>query len=178
MRSLHSFVKTERDHGGWRCIGLSKFQIDGIVPVIPTPFDADEEIDWAALRSLLDFAAGGGGGAGCLPSFSCGIFKINEAEGREGIGVSVYHVRGKTPVIAQVNYPSTLQAARSVREAQKDGASAVCCAVPRMFSLDEGALLKHFDRVLQAIDIPLIIQDFNPGGSSVSPRFVAELHRT
>jgi dihydrodipicolinate synthase/N-acetylneuraminate lyase len=33
-----------------------------------------------------------------------------------------------------------------------------------MFSLDDGALLKHFDRILQAIDIPLIIQDFNPGG--------------
>jgi 4-hydroxy-tetrahydrodipicolinate synthase len=46
-----------------------------------------------------------------------------------------------------------------------------------MFSVDEIALLKHFDRILQAIDIPLIIQDFNPGGSSVSPHFVAKLHR-
>ena len=148
---------------------MSKFQIDGIVPVIPTPFDADEEIDWAALRSLLDFAAGADVGAVCLPAYASEFYKLTEAERREAIVVTVDHVRGKTPVIAQVNYPSTLQAARSVREAQKDGASAVCCAVPRMFSLDEGALLKHFDRVLQAIDIPLIIQDFNPGGSSVSP---------
>jgi hypothetical protein len=35
---------------------LSRFQINGIVPVIPTPFGPDE-IDWAGLRGLLDFAA-------------------------------------------------------------------------------------------------------------------------
>ena len=75
-----------------------------------------------------------------------------------------------------MNYTATLHAARSVREAQGDGASAVCCAVPRTFALDDAALMKHFSRILQAIDIPLIIQDFNPGGSSVSAAFVAELH--
>jgi 4-hydroxy-tetrahydrodipicolinate synthase len=47
-----------------------------------------------------------------------------------------------------------------------------------MFALDEGALAKHFDRILKTIDIPLIVQDFNPGGSSVSPHFIAQLHRS
>lgn len=155
---------------------MSKFQIDGIVPVIPTPFDPDEEIDWAALQTLLDFAASADVNAVCLPAYASEFYKLTETERREVIVVAVEHLRGKVAVIAQVNYPATLQAARSVREAQKDGASAVCCAVPRLFSLDDGALLKHFDRILQAIDIPLIIQDFNPGGNSVGPRFVAELH--
>jgi dihydrodipicolinate synthase/N-acetylneuraminate lyase len=156
---------------------VSEFQIDGIIPVIPTPFGPEEELDWAALRSLLDFAAGAGVNAVCLPAYASEFYKLTEAERREAIIVAVDHLRGKVPVIAQVNYPATLQAVRSVWDAQKDGASAVCCTVPRMFSLDDGALLKHFDRILQAIDIPLIIQDFNPGGSSVSARFVAELHR-
>src|SRR5438552_8194495 len=66
--------------GGWRYIGLSKFQIDGIVPVIPTPFDADEEINWAALRSLLDFAAGADVGAVCLPAYASQFYKPTEAE--------------------------------------------------------------------------------------------------
>jgi dihydrodipicolinate synthase/N-acetylneuraminate lyase len=156
---------------------MSRFTIDGIVPVIPTPFDAAEEIDWAALRSLFDFAAGADVDGVCLPAYASEFYKLTEAERRESIVVAVDHFKGKLPVIAQVNYPATLQAARSVREAQQDGASAVSCAVPRMFALDDGALRKHFDRILQAIDIPLIIQDFNPGGSSVSARFIAELHR-
>ena len=155
----------------------SKFQINGIVPIIPTPFDAEEEIDWAALRSLLDFAAAANVEAVCLPAYASEFYKLTEAERREAIVAAVDHLKGKVPVIAQVNYPATLQAVRSVRVAQEDGASAICCAVPRMFSLDDGALLKHFDRILQAVDVPLIIQDFNPGGSSVSPSFVAKLHR-
>jgi len=156
---------------------LSKFQIDGIVPVIPTPFGPEEEIDWGALRSLLDFAAGASVNGVCLPAYASEFYKLSEAERREVIVVAVDHLKNQLPVIAQVNYPATLQAVRSVREAQEDGASAVCCAVPRMFSLDEGALLKHFDRILQDIDIPLVIQDFNPGGATVSTRFVTELHR-
>jgi dihydrodipicolinate synthase/N-acetylneuraminate lyase len=156
---------------------LSEFQIDGVVPVVPTPFDSEQEIDWIALRSLLDFASSADANAVCLPAYASEFYKLTEAERRKTVVVAVDHLRGKVPVIAQVNYPATLQAVRSVREAQEDGASAVCCAVPRMFSLDESALLKHFDRILRAIDIPLIVQDFNPGGSSVSVRFVAELHR-
>jgi hypothetical protein len=30
--------------------------------------------------------------------------------------------------------------------------------------------------LLKALDIPVVIQDFNPGGQTVSPRFAAELH--
>jgi dihydrodipicolinate synthase/N-acetylneuraminate lyase len=156
---------------------LSKFKIDGIVPIIPTPFDSDEEIDRGSFRKLLDFAVAASVEAVCLPAYASEFYKLTEAERRESIVLAIDHLQGKLPVITQVNYPSTLQAARSVREAQVDGASAVCCTVPRMFSLDDGAIVKHFDRILQAIDIPLIIQDFNPGGSSVSPRLIAELHR-
>jgi 4-hydroxy-tetrahydrodipicolinate synthase len=46
-----------------------------------------------------------------------------------------------------------------------------------MFPLAESDLFRYFETVLRAIDIPLVIQDFNPGGPTVSARFVAELHR-
>jgi 2-keto-3-deoxy-L-arabinonate dehydratase len=156
---------------------LNRFQIDGIVPVIPTPFDANEAVDGTTLRNLLDFASGAQLDAVCLPAYASEFYKLMEAERKEVIAIAVDHIGGTVPIIAQVNYPSTLQAARAVRQAQEHGASAVCCAVPRMFSIDETALVEHFDRILRAIDIPLIIQDFNPGGSSVSAHFVAELHR-
>ena len=159
------------------CSGLSKFSIDGIVPIVPIPFDDGEEIDWAALQSLLDFACAADVEAVCLPAYASEFYKLTEGERKDCIVFAVDYLRGKVPVVAQVNYPSTVQAARSVREAQSDGASAVCCAVPRMFSLDDAALTRHFDRILQAIDVPLIIQDFNPGGSSISVGWVAELHR-
>jgi dihydrodipicolinate synthase/N-acetylneuraminate lyase len=176
-QTISQYRVVEKHQQKQRYIGLKEFQIDGIVPVIPTPFGPEEEIDWAALRSLLDFAAGADLNAVCLPAYASEFYKLSNAERREVIVVAVDHLRNKVPVVAQVNYAATLHAVRSVREAQNDGASAICCAVPRLFSLDEGALLKHFDRILQAIDIPLIIQDFNPGCETVSVRFVAGLHR-
>jgi dihydrodipicolinate synthase/N-acetylneuraminate lyase len=160
------------------CSGLSKFNIDGIVPVIPIPFDDSEEIDWTALRSLLDFAFAADVEAVCLPAYASEFYKLTETERRDCIVFAADYLKGKVPVIAQVNYPSTLQTVRSVQEAQNDGASAVCCAAPRMFSLDDRSLVKHFDRILQAIDIPLIIQDFNPGSNSIRVSCIVELHRS
>jgi 4-hydroxy-tetrahydrodipicolinate synthase len=53
----------------------------------------------------------------------------------------------------------------------------VCVAAPRLFALSERDLLRYFDRILEAIEVPLVIQDFNPGGATVSPGFVRDLHR-
>jgi 4-hydroxy-tetrahydrodipicolinate synthase len=59
---------------------MSTFAIDGIVPVIPTPFTADDRVDWAALHNLLDFAAQGGVCAVCLPAYASEFYKLTDAE--------------------------------------------------------------------------------------------------
>lgn len=43
--------------------------------------------------------------------------------------------------------------------------------------MPEADLACYFGRILKAIEIPLIIQYFNPGGASISVPFIAELHR-
>ncbi len=84
---------------------------------------------------------------------------------------------GRIPVIAQVNYHSARAAAAAARRAEQLGVSAINTAVPRLFAVGERDLFRFFDRLLSAITIPLVIQDFNPGGPSISARFVADLHR-
>jgi 4-hydroxy-tetrahydrodipicolinate synthase len=46
-----------------------------------------------------------------------------------------------------------------------------------MLAFGEADLYGYFDRLLSSIDIPLLIQDVNPSGPTVTARFVAELHR-
>jgi dihydrodipicolinate synthase/N-acetylneuraminate lyase len=43
--------------------------------------------------------------------------------------------------------------------AQEAGAAAVSVATPRLAAVEEKDLLRHFDRILSAIDVPLILQD-------------------
>lgn len=152
-------------------------QLDGIVPIIPTPFDAKEQIDWQAMQQLLDFACAADVSAICLPAYASEFYKLSEDERRKLIAFAVEYVDGRVPVTGQANSVSAAQAADLARFAQLAGASAVAVAVPRQFAVSDRDLLRFFDRILSAIDVPLLIQDFNPGGPSVSIDFVVQLHR-
>ena len=160
--------------------GMTKardFQLNGIVPIIPTPFTLEEQVDWASLRILVDFASAAGACAVCLPAYASEFYKLSEHEKLRTVAEAVEQSAGRTPVFAQVNFISAVQAVASAREAQNSGASAIAAAVPRMFAFSESDLFRYFDRILSSIDIPLLIQDFNPSGPTVTPRFIADLHR-
>lgn len=155
----------------------AKFQIRGIVPIIPTPFRANQEVDWENLRALIEFACDAQACAMCLPAYASEFYKLSEDERRQAIAEAVEQASGRIPVIGQVNVYSAKQAKEAALEAQRAGVNAVSVSVPRLFSLAERDIFRYFDRILSAIDIPLVIQDFNPGGPTVSPEFIANLHR-
>lgn len=156
----------------------NEFRINGIVPIIPTPFTAEEQIDWPSLRRLVDFACAAGACAMCLPAYASEFYKLSERERLRVVAEAVQQAGDRIPVFAQVNFVSLPQAVETAREAQKAGASAIATAVPRMFAFGEPDLFLYFDRLLSAIEIPLLIQDVNPSGPTVTARFVSDLHRT
>jgi 4-hydroxy-tetrahydrodipicolinate synthase len=155
----------------------NEFRVNGIVPIIPTPFTVEEQVDWPSLPRLVDFACAAGACAICLPAYASEFYKLSEDERLRLVTGAVRHAAGRVPVFAQVNFVSLRQAVETAREAQKAGATAIAAAVPRMFALGETDLYRYFDRLLSSIDIPLLIQDVNPSGPTVTARFVSELHR-
>lgn len=155
----------------------NRFRINGVVPIIPTPFTEEDKIDWPSLRRLVDFACATGACAMCLPAYASEFYKLSETERLQLVSEAVQHAGGRRPVFAQVNFVSLTQAVETAREAQRTGASAIAAAVPRIFAFGEPDLYRYFDRLLSSIDIPLLIQDLNPSGPTVTPRFVSDLHR-
>lgn len=156
---------------------MSSFEINGIVPIIPTPFLESGEIDFDGLGSLLRFAAAAGACAACLPAYASEFYKLTEHERQLIVAEAVKRAAGKIPIVGQANHPYAAHAARLARAAQDAGASAVAVAAPRLFPLSESDLFRYYETVLRGIDVPLVIQDFNPGGPTVGARFVADLHR-
>ncbi|MCW5981611.1 MAG: dihydrodipicolinate synthase family protein [Bryobacteraceae bacterium] len=152
------------------------FRIDGIVPIIPTPFAPDEGIAWDQLPRLIDFAIAAGACAICLPAYASEFYKLSEEERDNLVSEAARHAAGRIPVIGQVNYPGAVSAARAAVRCRQNGAAAISAAAPRLFPLRESDLRRYFAKILNAIDIPLIIQDFNPGGPTLTPAFVAALH--
>lgn len=156
---------------------MPQFEIDGIVPIVPTPFLPDGSPDWDSLERLLDFAVSANVSAVCLPAYASEFYKLTDSERRD-IAIRAAGLLGmRLPVIGQVNHVSTAYVAETARELERAGVSAISVAVPRLFNLPERDLLRYFGRILDAIGIPLLIQDFNPGGTTVSLDFLQQLKR-
>ena len=156
---------------------MPQLQIDGVVPIVPTPFSSSGAPDWSALKNLLDFAVEAGVCAVCLPAYASEFYKLTDAERRDAAIQAVSLSDGRIPVVAQVNHFSTAYVAETARELERTGAAAISVAVPRLFNLPERDLLRYFDRILKRLEIPLLIQDFNPGGATVSVEFLQQLRR-
>jgi dihydrodipicolinate synthase/N-acetylneuraminate lyase len=151
-------------------------QLQGVVPIIPTPFREDEEIDEDALRRLLDFAIRSGLQAVCLPAYASEFYKLTDEEKLRVVHVAVEHAAGRIQIIGQSNHPSLKMAIRLAKKNVDAGADIISLAVPRIFNLPESSIKEYLSGFLESIpDTPVLIQDFNPGGSSISVDFIHRL---
>ncbi|GLU52845.1 dihydrodipicolinate synthase family protein [Dyadobacter frigoris] len=151
-------------------------ELFGVVPIIPTPFTENEDIDENALRDLIDFAIAGGIKAVCLPAYASEFYKLTDEEKLRVVKVAVDHAAGRIKIVAQSNHPSLKIAIRLAQANVEAGADVISLAVPRIFNLPENSLKEYLSEFLQAIpNTPVLIQDFNPGGSSISVSFIKNL---
>ncbi|HET6880185.1 MAG TPA: dihydrodipicolinate synthase family protein [Pirellulales bacterium] len=153
----------------------SEARLQGVVPIIPTPFTADEEIDFEALARCVQFAADSGLCAVCLPAYASEFYKLSEAERRRVIETAICAADGKIAVMAQANHPAARLAAGLAREYESLGAGLISFALPRVFPLKESDLIDYAATVCRATRLPVLIQDFNPGGPTVGGEFAVTL---
>jgi dihydrodipicolinate synthase/N-acetylneuraminate lyase len=154
----------------------NKTSLSGVVPIIPTPFTGKEEIDEGALRKLVDFAIAGGIEAACLPAYASEFYKLTDEEKLQVVKIAVAHSAGRIKIVAQSNHPSLKVAIKLAQANVEAGADVVSLAVPRIFNLPESSLKEYLATFLKAVpDTPVLIQDFNPGGASISVPFIKEL---
>ena len=152
--------------------------LTGVLPVLPTPFTAQDEVDAPALRALVDFAGRCGVTTVVTPAFGSEFYKLDGSERQRVIEIAVACAAPRgLHVVAQCNHATPRVAARLAAEARGLGAAAVATALPRAFAVSEPQLLDHARRVCDATDLPVIVQDWNPGGQAADAAFFVELHR-
>jgi dihydrodipicolinate synthase/N-acetylneuraminate lyase len=157
---------------------MSKSQsgtILGVVPVIPTPFDPSQNVDAAALEPLIGFAARTGVRAVCLPAYGSEFYKLSEDERFDLVRTAVGFASGGVEVMAQSNHPSPRLAGELARRNEGAGASIISFALPRQFAYSEDVLLRYAEQVAKSVSLPVLVQDFNPGGPSVGAGFARRL---
>jgi dihydrodipicolinate synthase/N-acetylneuraminate lyase len=156
---------------------MNHAKITGIVPILPTPFTPDDTVELQALKSLVDFSVSAGVAAVGTPAFGSEFYKLDATERTAILETVIGHAAGRVPVIAQCNAHAPRHAARLAVQAEKMGASAVNVALPRAFASSPSQLLAFARTVCDAVSVPVVIQDWYPGGDAVGLPFVVELRK-
>lgn len=132
--------------------------IEGVVPILVTPFHADGRIDEESLAALIDFnIAAGVHGLGV--ALGSEVFKFTEGE-RLGIIRSVVSaVKGRVPVIINTGATGTALAVHYASMAADAGADALMIFPPSFFPVGAEEIADYYRQISAAVSIPLILQD-------------------
>ena len=132
--------------------------LSGVLPIVQTPFSADDTIDTAALKRSVDwvFSVGAHGvGTGMVSE----TVRLTSGERIQLISAMIEASDGRGPVFAAVGAESTHQALEFARAAERAGCDAVMATPPMTLRLPASALRDYYIRLAEGISIPVIVQD-------------------
>jgi 2-keto-3-deoxy-L-arabinonate dehydratase len=154
--------------------------LTGIMPVAPTAFDDDQQLDHASQRRVMDFLVDAQVDGICIMANFSEQFSLSDDERTAVIETALTHVSGRVPVCVATSHYSAYVANQRNREAQQRGAAMVMMMPPFYgagLSVDESALLPYFRIALEGISIPLMLQDSPLSTTRMSARTVVTLAR-
>lgn len=132
--------------------------IDGILPILHTPFDHKDEIDSESLQREIDWAFEQGSNGVCSAMVS-EILRLTSEERVELNRLIVELTNGRGSVVASVGAESKKQAVFFAKAAVDDGCSAIMAIPPISTALPMSALQNYFSTLADAVPVPLIVQD-------------------
>ena len=154
--------------------------LTGILPVAPTPFHADGQVDEDGMRRVLDCLIDQGVDAICILANYSEQFVLSDEERATLTRVSLEHVAGRVPVIVTTSHFSTQIAVARAVEAESMGASMIMMMPPYHgvgLVPSEAGLLEHFQDVSDAINIPIMLQDAPLSGVTLSVPLLVRMAR-
>jgi 4-hydroxy-tetrahydrodipicolinate synthase len=152
-------------------------ELFGIIPPLVTPFDADGEIDFAALKETVAFALSRGVHGVCVGGSTGEGHTLSVDELDRIAAVCTEEVAGRVPVIAGVIVDSTRDAVAKAKLMAKHGVDALqVTPVHYVFRPDDDATYDHFKAINEATDLPVLIYNVVPW-NYLSPPLLVRLMR-
>lgn len=151
-------------------------QLAGVYSVLPTPFQADGDVDEPSLRRVIDlFIAAGVNGVTAL-GVTGEVARLDDAERRRVLEIVVDQVKGRVGVVAGTTAEGTRTCIAHSRHALAAGATAVMVSPPRMPKLNSESVVRHYKALADAVDIEIVVQDYPPvSGFAMEPALLARI---
>ena len=151
--------------------------ITSVFNITPTPFHDDGSLDLESLRRLTAFTREKGVNGMTILGVLGEADKLTEAERDSVIATTIEAAGTAFPICVGTTHAGTDGCIAYSQRAQELGATAVMVAPPRMARVNDAALERHYRAVADAIDIPVVVQDFPPavGGLLMSVEVIARI---
>jgi 2-keto-3-deoxy-L-arabinonate dehydratase len=155
--------------------------IRGVVPIAPTPFRDNGDLDLDSQRRVFDCMIDQGVDGICILANYSEQFLLTDEERNVLQDLSLRHVASRVPVIVTCSHFSTRIAAERARRAAAGGADMLMLMPPyhgALLRADETGTFEHFARVAEAAPgVPIMVQDAPLSGVTLSVQFLARLAR-
>jgi 4-hydroxy-tetrahydrodipicolinate synthase len=153
-------------------------KLEGVFSVLPTPFLEDGAVDHESLRRVIDlFIAGGVNGLTAL-GVTSEAARLTERERAMVLETVMHQTAHRVPVVAGTTADGLRTCIEYTRIARASGAAAVMISPPRLPKLNSDAVVGHFAAVAEAVDIPIVVQDYPPvSGFTIEPLLLARIAR-
>jgi len=155
-------------------------RLQGIFPVVPTIFHEDGSLDLEGQLRCVDFMIEAGSDGLCILANFSEQFVLADEE-RETLARSILrHVSGRLPVIVTTTHYSTAICAARSRRAQDMGACMVMVMPPyhgATIRVGQPGIQEFYQRLSDAIGIPIMIQDAPVSGTALPAPFLAQMAR-
>ena len=153
-------------------------KLEGVYSVLPTPFDANGEVDEASLRRVVDLFVDAGVNGVTALGVTGEVARLEEAERSRVLEVVAEQVGGRVGLVAGTTADGTRTCIKYSAHAKALGATAVMVSPPRMAKLSSDAVVRHFATLAAAVDVEIVVQDYPPiSGYTMEPALLARIAR-
>lgn len=154
-------------------------RLQGILPVLPTPFRPDGVVCADALRGAVRFALRSQVDGLVFPGFASEVETLTAEERASLLRAVVAEVDGRVPVIAGASAADWREVAAHGRLASGLGVRHLMVQPPKSIGAGAPALIDFLARVADAVpEVGIILQNAPaPRGSDLSPEAIVEIAR-
>jgi len=152
-------------------------EIQGIIPPVATPMQANEDLDLPRLKWFIDHLIRSGVDGIFVLGTNSEFYALDEAEKQAVIATAVAHVDKRVPVYAGTGAETTREVIRLTRMAEREGADGVSIITPYFVIPTQQEIYDHYRKIAEATALPLILYN-NPatcGGVKIDPDTVGRL---
>jgi 4-hydroxy-tetrahydrodipicolinate synthase len=153
----------------------ARYVLDGIVPILQTPFTLEGTPDTESLERLADHVIQAGAVGLIYPAVASEVSRLAPEERRAEVEVVLNRVGGRIPVFVGVSADTAEQCLVLAAHAQARAAAGILAQAPRSVAGDAGRLRAFFHRLAGGTDLPLMIQDLDWQGGGMPLGLIQEL---